>query len=293
MNIQHLQNALILSKKLHFTKAAEEVNIVQPALSKQIQNLEQELEIDLFKRTNRNVELTDSGLYFLQEIEKILLQIDRIKEKAKIIQQEGKGEIRIGFTHSALQTILTDVIQIIGQFKPGLRTTLRELNNKEQYASLRNKELDIAFATNPLVPADLRSEKLGSNNFAVLLPKNHSVNKRNFKNFSVFSDEEFIFPSLDYNMNYPRILLSICTDAGFIPKMSHIASSANTCFNLVEKGFGISIEPMTSLKNQDLNLTIIELKNIPQKSELTMLWHKDFELEYPEIIKQICSLAGS
>ncbi len=287
MNIHHLQNALILSKKLHFTQAAEEINIVQPALSRQIRQLERELEIDLFKRTKRKVELTEAGRYFLQEAEKLLRQLDRIKEKAKTIQQEGKIEIRIGFTHSALQTILTEVIHKIQQLKPDTHTVLRELNNKEQFASLRNKEMDITIATNPIIPSDLRGKKISSNNFAVLLPPDHPVDQNNFKKFSVFSSEEFIFPSLDYTMNYPRTLLSICSEAGFLPKISHVASSASTCFKLIEKGFGIMIEPVTSLKNYDLPLKIIELKNIPQKAELTMLWTKDFELEHPEIISHI------
>jgi len=72
MNFQQLRNTLVLAKKLHFTQAASEINIVQPALSRQIKQLEQELEVDLFRRNKRKVELTAAGIYFTQEIEKLL-----------------------------------------------------------------------------------------------------------------------------------------------------------------------------------------------------------------------------
>lgn len=287
MNFHHLKNVLLLSKTLHFTKTANQINVVQPALSKQVQQLEKELAVNLFKRTKRNVTLTPSGVFFFQEVEKLLFQMDRIKEKTKTIHAGGATEIRIGFTHSVLQTILPEVLQKITAQFPGAQTILKELNNKDQYKALKNRDLDLSFATNPIIPEGLKGRKLDSHNFAVVLPRDHKISQGNFKDFSVFANEEFIFPPLGNGTNYPRILESICRDAGFNPKVTHVTGSASTSFKLIERGMGISIEPMTSLYKQDLAVKYIELTDIPQKAELTMIWNQDFESEYPNLLKVI------
>jgi DNA-binding transcriptional LysR family regulator len=287
MYTQQLRNALVLAKRLHFTQAAMEVNIVQPALSRQILQLEKELEVVLFKRNKRNVELTTAGAYYIQEIEKVLGQIDHINEKAKEIQSNGSGEVRIGFTHSSMQTILPEVIKKIRQLKPGIKTILKEVNNKGQFMALQNKALDISFATNPIIPSNLKGKKLSADNFVILLPLNHPVNRNNYSDFSVFANEEFIFPPLADGSNYLRILESICLDAGFYPKVTHITSSASTSFKLVETGIGVCIEPKTSLYNLEASVKAIELKGIPQKAELTMIWHEDFAVEHPELLENL------
>ncbi|WP_340077370.1 LysR family transcriptional regulator [Leptobacterium sp. I13] len=287
MNLQQLRNALVLAKKLHFTKAAQEVNIVQPALSRQIRQLEEEVGVKLFVRDKRNVELTAPGSYFIKEIEKILAQIERINEKAKEIAEQGSGEIRIGFTHSVMQTILPEVIKKIRMSKPGVKTILMEINNRGQFQALQSKKLDIGFATNPLIPPELKGERLSLDNFVVLVPMAHPISQENYSDFSAFANEEFIFPPMADGSNYLRIIESICLDAGFVPKVTHITSSASTSFKLVEAGMGICIEPKTSLHKQELPVKVIELKNIPQKAELTMIWNEDFEVEYPELLAQL------
>ena len=287
MDIRHLRNALLLSRRLHFTKASQELNIVQPALSRQIKQLEVELDITLFKRNKRSVELTEAGTYYLGEVEKLLLQLERAQEQAKVIEEGGFGELRIGFTHSVLQTIMPEVLEIIKALRPGIKTVLRELNNLAQFPALTNRELDLGFATNPVLPPNLFGKKISTNNFAVLLPLDHPVSAENYTDFSVFKHEEFIFPPMGPDRTYPALLASICHDAGFEPKCTHVTGSASTGFKLIEKGMGIGIEPVTSLYNQELPLKIIELPNIPQKAELTMIWNQDFQDEHPALLKAL------
>ena len=118
MNIQQIRNALLLARRLHFTKAAEEINIVQPALSRQISNLEEEIGIKIFKRHKRKVELTLAGTYFISEIENLLAEFDQIINTA-INLANNKMEIRIGYTHSIKQSILPEVINKIRKSKIG------------------------------------------------------------------------------------------------------------------------------------------------------------------------------
>ncbi len=292
MNIQQLKNILVLADKLNFTRAAEELNIVQPALSRQIKQIEREIGALLFQRNKRNVILTKAGQYFVKEADKLITQIERISKHTAYIHNGQIGEIRIGFTHSIMQTILPKILKTMHQQMPGLKTILKEMNNHDQYWALQQGELDISFATNPLVPGNLKHKVLHIDNFVTLLPKKHPVNQENYQNFSIFSKEEFIFPSRTDGPNYVQIVESICTDAGFKPKVVHETDSASTSFRLVEAGIGISLEPISSLRDHEFPIKSIELKNIKQKAKLTMMWDQEREKEYPALFELLKNWKG-
>ncbi|MBU6220473.1 MAG: hypothetical protein RL656_1560 [Bacteroidota bacterium] len=286
MNIQQLRNALILSKRLHFTKTAEEACIVQPALSRQISTLEEELGIQLFKRHKRKVELTPAGEYFTIEMENLLLQFDLIHQKA-LQMAKGQIEIRIGFTHSIKQSILPEVLNKIRKSKPGICFVLKEVNNEGQFKGLQTKQLDLGFSTNPIIPPNLFGKKLTSCDFVILLPKNHPITEENYNTFSVFAGEEFIFPPLEDGSNHLEIMKSICLDAGFTPKITHTTSSAGTAFKLVENGMGVCLEPENSIQGLNLPLNIIPLRQVSQKAELTIIWNEDFAHDFPELLNEL------
>ncbi|GGX03486.1 LysR substrate-binding domain-containing protein [Aquimarina muelleri] len=162
-----------------------------------------------------------------------------------------------------------------------IKAVLKEMNNRDQYLALQKNKLDICFATNPLVPFNLKNKVLHIDNFVILLPENHPINNSNYSSFSVFANEDFIFPSVADGPNYVHILESICMDAGFTPKIIHETDSASTSFRLVEAGLGISIESISSLSGHEFPIKNIELKNIKQKAKLTMMWNPEKESEYP------------
>lgn len=290
MQIQHFRNAVILGKHLHFTRTAAEVNIVQPALSRQIGNLEEELGVKLFKRHRRKVELTPAGEYLIPELEKMLDQFDQMHAKARQIA-EGRMEIRIGFTHSIKQSILPEVIHKIRKSRPDIRFALKEVNNEGQFKGLQNKQLDLAFSTNPIIPPKLSGKKLTSCDFVILLPRNHPVTRKNYRHFSVFADEEFIFPPLEDGSHHIEIMKSICLNAGFNPRITHTTSSAGTAFKLVENGMGVCLEPENSIRGLHLNLKAIQLREVSQKAELTMIWNRDFADEFPDLLSELSDSA--
>ena len=286
MQIQQFRNLLVLAKRLHFTKTAEEVNIVQPALSRQISNLEEELGFLIFKRHKRKVELTPAGEYFIDEIERLLLQFDEIHRKS--IQVANKRiEIRIGFTHSIMQTLLPEVINKIRKWNAETGFVLNEINNEGQFKALKANQLDLAFSTNPIIPTGLFGKKLTSCDFVILLPSNHPVDEKNYTNFSIFANEEFIFPPIEDGTSHMEIMKSICTDAGFSPKIVHTTSSAATGFKLVENGLGVCLEPELSLYGLTLPLKIISLRELRQKADLTLIWNENFAREFPDLLAEL------
>jgi DNA-binding transcriptional LysR family regulator len=287
MDLQTLKNFITLAETLHFTKASGQVLMAQPALSRQIKQLEQSIGAELFKRNKRNVSLTKAGVYFKQAAQQALNQLNYSIDRTRQIHNGEAGEIRIGYTHSIVQTILPGIIKKIRAAFPGIKTILREMNNNEQYKDLAEQKLDIGFATNPIVPENLKSRIFFEDVFVLVLPENHPLLKEKFKNMAACSNETFILPHSIEGSDYVRTVESICLDAGFLPNVVHHTSSVSSALKLVEAGLGVTIEPKASLSGQQLAIKFIELDNIRQKVQSAILWSENTENEHLPILQLI------
>ena len=118
MELRHLRYFLTLGKELHFAKAAEKLYITQPALTKQIQQLEEELKVKLFERTKRRVKLTVAGEYLLTEAEYMLNHLEQVVEATQRKAEGEEGEVRIGFVGSAMQNIIPNLLEKLHQKHP-------------------------------------------------------------------------------------------------------------------------------------------------------------------------------
>jgi DNA-binding transcriptional LysR family regulator len=279
MDIQQLRNFLVLCNTLNFRKAAEQINIVQPALSRQIQLLEQELGALLFKRTKRTVTITPAGFYYRQEADRILHALHKAATKAAQMHQGEAGEIIIGHASSAMQSVLPAFILKIRDKFAGMRTVLQETANGPMIENILNRETDIGIAPNILVPAEINYKVLYRENFAVLLPKKHKISAANFTNLSVFANEDFILPSTSVSSGYVETIYQICQRHGFKPKVVYESAHSAGVQRLVEAGLGISIEPISSVRDLNIDIKVIELGTIKQKAEMIMLWLGEREKE--------------
>jgi len=288
-----LQNFLKVAQTLHFTKASQEAFIAQPALSRQIKQLEETLGATLFKRDKRNVELTEAGKYFQAEVERILNQLNFACRRTAQLHKGEAGDIRIGYTHSAMQTFLPSLIRQIKVELPHMRTIMLELTNLQQSNALENKELEIGFSTNPVLNKKLNRKVLLRDNFVVVLPLDHPVNQDNFTDFRVFANEGIILPPKAESFQYVATIESICLEAGFVPKIVHETPFASTGIRLVEAGIGITIEPKSGLRGHSAGVKYVELAQIPQKAELTMLWHKEIEVQHPALLVLLLKFSQS
>src|ERR1700755_3509782 len=122
MDIHTLKTFIKLAETLHFTKTSEQMLVAQPALSRQIKQLEQTIGAELFKRNKRNVALTKAGAYFKQAAQQTIDQLDYAISRTRQIHNGEAGEIRIGYTHSVMQNILPTIIKAIRTEFPGIKT---------------------------------------------------------------------------------------------------------------------------------------------------------------------------
>lgn len=275
MEIRQLKYFLVLAEELHFHRAADKLFIVQPALSKQIKLLEEELGIALLKRDKRNVRLTEAGKYFKTEAKAILDQLELVKSHTKLIQEGEKGEIRIGYVGSCIHTFLPDMLSELHEAHPYIQTYLNEMTSSTQLEAIQNGELDIAFLRNPLPSPHFHHQLVFRESFALVLPENHYLNENNFEGIHQLAKEEFILPTRSDGELYYRLQLSICEDSGFSPRIAHETVHGHTVLNLVGHGLGITFLPTSFQNVTNAAVKFIELKNISQRAEITALWNKE------------------
>lgn len=274
MELRHLRYFAALGKELHFAKAADKLFITQPALSKQVQQLEDELGVRLLERTKRNVKLTEAGKYFLNEAEFVINHLEQVTEGVRRKAEGEEGEVRIGFVGSAMQNIIPDLLEQLSRKHPGIYTSLQELNNKDQLEALLHDKLDIAFVRLETVPRDLEKKVVFEDSFSLVVSKKHQIGKVNFESLLQFKNEQFILFSNDYSQEYYDNIMSIFTDHGFQPKVSHRSVQANSIFRLVEKGLGVAIVPSAMQDGVNLDIEFISLAELRQRTQLMAVWHK-------------------
>ncbi|MGB0346751.1 MAG: LysR family transcriptional regulator [Balneolaceae bacterium] len=275
LELRHLKYFKAIAEELHFGKAAEKLFITQPALSRQIKQLEEILETKLFKRDKRNVEITHAGNYLLDETQYIFNHLDFIKKNIKHIDAGDVGELRIGFVGSAMNSVIPELISSIQKKTPGIHTELTELPNQVQIDRIRKDELDIGFIRSMRLPDGLKKKSVFEETFSLVLPSNHELNQKNFKSVKQLQDESFILFSSQYSHGYFEKIMSIFEDQGFTPKVAHQSVHANTIFRLVEQNLGIGIVPTSLSKGFALDFKRIELTTIPQRTTLSAIWKKD------------------
>jgi len=273
MDLRQLRYFLTLADELHFGRAAEKLFIVQPALTKQIQGLENDLGVKLLNRSKRKVELTSAGKYFQEEIKQIVEKLERVKSQTKLVQEGNKGELRIGYVGSCIHTFLPDMLTLLHEQNPQIQTYLNEMTSSSQRIAIENGDLDIAFLRNPLPNQNLGQHLIFSETFSLIVPEKHPINAENFKGVHQLKHEKFILPPKNDGELYYQLQLSICEQAGFTPIIAHETVHGHTVLNLVDHGLGITFLPSSFQHVTTANVKFIELENIPQKAEITAVWN--------------------
>lgn len=272
---RHLRYFLAVAEELHFRKAAEKLFISQPGLSRQIKQMEQDLGVTLFERNNRRVALTKTGDYLQKELQINLKNLEDILAHSKLIHHGKEGHLTLGFVGSAMLQIIPAILKQFNSKFPKVMFKLEEMDNQKQIEGLLSQEIDVGFVRLERVPRSLEIHTVLKETFCLVLPKNHPVNKRNFKNLSQFKDSPFILFDPEYSASYYEKVMQIFDGCGFAPIISHNTIHASSIYKLVENNLGVSIVPKSLQFGYDMNVKFIELDAIPQSAFLSIAWSKN------------------
>ena len=274
MTVQQIRYFLVLSEELHFWKTSEKVHLSQSSLSRQIQNLEEELGFKLLKRDKRNVKLTTAGK-FLQERWGILLdEMERTNTQAKKISLGTSGLISIAYPGSISSTFLPELLKTFTAEMPEMKIELVEPTDAINEKLLLDYNIDIAFSRDNVIHPVLSSKKLYSEPVCLVVPQKHWLTEDNFQDLKSLENENFILSSLHHTTYFASLLRKIFSTSGFEPKTNIETDFGAMILNLVSNGLGISILPYSFKFGTTANVRFIKLS---EEVDLYINWRKKEE----------------
>jgi len=254
MELRHLRYFVAVAEDRHVTRAAARLGIQQPPLTQQIQALERELGVSLFRRHPRGVDLTPAGHSFFADAIDILRSVDRAIEAARQTARGQRGRLDIGLTNSTpFHPLVPRVIRALRTAAPDVAITLQEAGTGQLVEAVRAGRLDGAFTRSP-VPndADLVVQVLLKEELVVALPAAHPLadGARGQPRLRLrqLAAEDFILYRRPSGPGLYDTIIAACRRAGFTPKISQEAPVVTSTLSLVAAGLGVSMVP-ASLSN--------------------------------------------
>src|SRR3989442_3260045 len=149
MELRHLRYFIGVAEEENVSRAALKLHVSQPALSRQIRDLEDELGFLLLERSARSVRLTEAGRAFLTEARAVLQRAEHAVNAARAIATDGGGELHVGYAPSLSARILPQTLRVFKAELPNVRLRLHDLSTEEMLAGLREGKLQLAFVVRP------------------------------------------------------------------------------------------------------------------------------------------------
>lgn len=287
MEIVQLRCFLAVADALHFSRAAEQMHLSQPALSTQIDRLEQELGVLLFERSHQKTALTRAGQIYRNEAQDILAKATCSVERARLAAQGKIGRIRMGFISTAAAYVIPTLIASFRKDHPDVELDLRHHLTAEQLGLIKSKVLDVGFLRLPLLERrGLCTILVHREPFKLFLPASHPLAAQPDLELQHLDGAEFVTYSRRNAPGYAAAQSQVLSDAGIRPAAVHEASDMYTLSLLVAAGVGIAIAP-ASLRSYRLPGVII--RDLPglQPSEIAIV-HRE-EIDHPAALAFINS----
>jgi DNA-binding transcriptional LysR family regulator len=268
MELRHLRYFIAVAEEGHITRAAERLGMQQPPLSRQIKAIERELDVQLFRRKPRGVELTDAGRAFLQDALATLARLDRGIETTRRTARGEQGRICLGVTQtSPFHPFVPRVIRAFRGAYPLVSLTVEEGLSDELVEHLRNERVDAALIR--LRPADAKGLVLTAlleEELVVALSEGHLLAQGDGTGdaavpLKALAGETFIVWGRLQGVGAYSTLIAACHAAGFNPRLAHEGSRLASTLNLVAIGLGISIVPASMQSVQMDGLAYRRLKS--------------------------------
>ncbi|MCF7687300.1 MAG: LysR family transcriptional regulator [Cephaloticoccus sp.] len=273
--LRHLVYFEAVAEHLHFRKAAETLGVAQPALSRQIAQLEAALGVMLFNRTQRKVELTAAGQALQRRLEPILDPLGRLPDELQSVANGGSGHIRIAFTGLAMATVLPGIIREFSRHHPGIQIELNESPTTEQLQALRTGAIDCGFFhPDSDAPQGIQTRMLLRQRNGLLLPVGHSLClKKNLKLNDV-NDAAFVLFPRKFNPGFYDRIIATCTNAGVKLKIAEEVWPRANGIGLVRAGMGVTFITPSEAQNLPPEVVFRPLEGPTPESRLMLGWRK-------------------
>ena len=268
MNAKQLQYAIELSKVLNFSQVAEQLHITQPALSKQILNLENELGVKLFDRSNTPMTLTPAGQHFIQEAQELLYMEDQLLRAMEQYRSGQAGELVIGTTPFRSSYLIPAIMKDFHAAYPHIRVKLLEENSQQLRQDAAAGKYDFAVVNLPVDDSVLDVYPLEPDRLVLVVPQeyqhllplesdNHEID------FGICRELPFVV--LQPNQEMRLLLDRLCATHDFHPKIVAEVVGITTSWAMACAGVGAAILPLQYVRHRTPpeGVTILPIRNAP------------------------------
>ena len=275
IGLRHVRCFIAVAEELHFRRAAERLGIAQPALSRTIKNLEEELRVLLFTRTNRRVRITDAGRSFLEGCQAAMNTIEHTVTQTRLVHAGKIGLLRIGYTDAAIAGELPGILKRFRDAHPEVILKPMHHGTALQLRNLDAGELDIGFVTGPINQPEYNQRPVQSERFVCVAYSDHALAGRNSIRLSELAAEAFVHGTSSDWEHFHAYLIPMCRRAGFVPRIVQEAFNTAGILGLVASGVGLTILSESSTIALPTGLVVIPIEDITEELQTVLIWKED------------------
>ena len=277
MQFRQMRNFIVVAEELHMHRAAERLNMAQPALSQQIKTLEERLGGTLFSRANRRLTLTPAGEAFLEKARLAIALTEQAVLDARQTARGEQGVLNLGCVSSAMfDTRLPAALRQMHSRWPAITMSLMTGNVQTLYTAVQSNQLDVAIIRAPLpsLPDDLQSRPFTSEKTVLALSSQHPLAKSSALTLASVKDEKWISLRDPEGMGLEQYFYDVCYGAGFQPEVVQNATDVPTVISLVSAGFGMALLPASARAVSVENVVYVDIIDRLRESELKLVCHR-------------------
>jgi DNA-binding transcriptional LysR family regulator len=239
MELRQLRHFVAVADELNFTRAAERCNITQPAFTRSIAALEEELGAILLDRSRRQIQLTEAGQSFLVDARKALEYVQRATQNAQRSGQRQSLSVGLSSIHNF--PFLTPTFEQFHREHPDVDIAVKELFTRGQLEALNEGTLDVGFMFVPIDDDNISTQIIWREPFMILLPATHRLAQLTELPLEVLSEEPFIMIPREIHPPIHDHVLAVLRGNGVEPRIATERATPQTRNNLVAGGFGITL----------------------------------------------------
>jgi LysR family transcriptional regulator, hydrogen peroxide-inducible genes activator len=276
MTFNELRYIVAVAQERNFRRAAEKSFISQPALSLAIQKLEQELDIKIFERGKNEVTVTPVGAVIVEQAQRALEEVGRIRELARQGKDQLASTLRLGIIYSVGPYLLPDLVPVLKKLAPGMTLEIEENITANLETLLRNGKLDVIIIALPFGDAGILTRPLYDEPFEVVVDNQHRWAKRRSIRSQELAAEKVLL--LDSGHCFSNQVAEACPDLDRKGADIQQGTSFETIRNMVASGLGITVLPASanSARYRNRLLQVIPFAKPVPSRRIALAWRKSF-----------------
>ncbi|MET8133001.1 LysR substrate-binding domain-containing protein [Streptomyces sp. NPDC005251] len=277
LDLRQLRYFVAVAEAEHVGRAAERLHISQSPLSRQIAQLEKNLGLTLFERSQQRIRLTSDGRVFLIEAQALLRHADRLENLGRRLGRGEEGGLCIGYVADAMHTgVLPSALRTLRDQRPGIHVALYDQESAEQFEGLRQRSLDIALVRTPPPEddPDLDAASLLRDPLLLALPEKHPLALTEELTPEVLDGQPWIAVGDAQDPVWRDTFVASCVASGFTPDIRLDAADPLTALGLVASGLGLALIQKSMLRGTSEGVAVRELPWYEGSVQLWAAWHR-------------------